>query len=86
LPGVHATCRIVAWVTCPTDIKDVFAIVAPALAEAKPAYNEWRGKDGRLYCRRTDGSTGLIIGGVGGALLGREIDHEGSKRKCVARR
>jgi hypothetical protein len=28
----------------------------------------------------------MIIGGVGGALLGREIDREGSKRKCVARR
>ena len=72
-------------VTCPTDIKDVFAIVAPAPAGAKPACKEWRGKDGRLYCRRTDGSTGLIIGGVAGALLGREIDREGSKRKCAAR-
>lgn len=34
----------------------------------------WRGRDGRTYCRRKDGTTGLIIGGAVGALLGREID------------
>ena len=60
------------------------AIVAPALmmptpAEAKRVYKEWRGKDGRMYCRRTDGTTGLIIGGVGGALLGRTIDTSGDR-------
>lgn len=60
------------------------ALVAPALmmptpAEAKRVYKEWRGKDGRMYCRRTDGTTGLIIGGVGGALLGRTIDTSGDR-------
>lgn len=34
----------------------------------------WRGNDGRYYCRRENGTTGLLIGGVGGALLGRTID------------
>jgi uncharacterized protein YcfJ len=34
----------------------------------------WRGRDGRYYCRRANGTTGLIIGAAGGALLGREID------------
>lgn len=34
----------------------------------------YRGSDGRYYCRRSDGTTGLIIGGVGGALLGNVID------------
>lgn len=34
----------------------------------------WRGRDGRYYCRKKDGTTGLIIGGAVGALLGREID------------
>lgn len=29
--------------------------------------------DYRDYCRRSDGTTGLIVGGVGGALLGREL-------------
>lgn len=34
----------------------------------------WRGEDGRYYCKRDNGTTGLIIGAAGGALLGREID------------
>lgn len=34
----------------------------------------WRGNDGRYYCRRDNGTTGLIIGGAAGALLGREVD------------
>lgn len=33
----------------------------------------WRGDDGRYYCRRSNGTTGLVVGGVAGALLGREI-------------
>jgi hypothetical protein len=33
----------------------------------------WRGDDGRAYCRRSDGTTGLLIGGAAGALLGREV-------------
>ena len=55
------------------------ALIAPAPAEAQRVYKEWRGKDGRRYCRRTDGTTGLIIGGVGGALLGRTIDTSGDR-------
>ncbi len=34
----------------------------------------WRGRDGRYRCRRSNGTTGLIIGGAAGALIGREID------------
>lgn len=34
----------------------------------------WRGRDGRYYCRRSNGTTGLLIGGAAGALIGREID------------
>ena len=34
----------------------------------------WRGDDGRYYCKRDNGTTGLIIGAAGGALLGRAID------------
>lgn len=33
----------------------------------------WRGNDGRNYCRRSNGTTGLLIGGAAGALLGREV-------------
>jgi len=42
-------------------------------------YKEWRGRDGRTYCRKSNGTTGLIVGGVGGALLGRTIDTEGDR-------
>lgn len=39
----------------------------------------WRGQDGRLYCRRSNGTTGLIVGGAAGALLGRAIDTRGER-------
>ncbi|MBU1257064.1 MAG: glycine zipper 2TM domain-containing protein [Alphaproteobacteria bacterium] len=42
-------------------------------------YKEWRGRDGRTYCRKSDGTTGLIIGAAGGALLGRAIDTRGER-------
>jgi uncharacterized protein YcfJ len=34
----------------------------------------WRGSDGRYRCKKSNGTTGLLIGGVGGALVGRTID------------
>ncbi|HSQ95995.1 MAG TPA: glycine zipper 2TM domain-containing protein [Croceibacterium sp.] len=34
----------------------------------------WRVDDGRYYCRKKDGTTGLIIGAAAGALLGHEVD------------
>ncbi len=42
-------------------------------------YREWRGKDGRTRCRKPDGTTGLVVGGVAGALLGRTIDTRGDR-------
>jgi hypothetical protein len=33
----------------------------------------YRGSDGRVYCKRGDGSTGLVIGAVGGAAIGNVI-------------
>lgn len=33
----------------------------------------YRGRDGRNYCKRSDGTTGLVIGAVGGGLLGNLI-------------
>lgn len=33
----------------------------------------WRGRDGRYYCKRSDGTTGLLIGGAAGALIGHGI-------------
>lgn len=39
----------------------------------------WQGRDGRTYCRRSNGTTGLIVGAGAGALLGRAIDTHGSR-------
>lgn len=39
----------------------------------------WQGNDGRYYCKKSNGTTGLIIGAAGGALLGRAIDTRGSR-------
>ena len=70
------------------------AALTPALA-AKPGdredYNRyydqngnyngpsWRGDDGRMYCRKRDGTTGLIVGAAAGALVGRAIDSRGDR-------
>ena len=49
-----------------------------------PSYQERRlssndevyvGRDGRYYCRRDDGTTGLIIGAGVGALIGNSLDN-----------
>jgi hypothetical protein len=34
----------------------------------------WRGDDGRYYCRRGNGTVGLVVGGALGALVGRQVD------------
>jgi hypothetical protein len=39
----------------------------------------YRGQDGRYYCRRSDGTTGLIVGGVAGGILGNIIAPGGSE-------
>ena len=39
----------------------------------------YRGRDNRYYCRRSDGTTGLIIGGLGGAVIGNSIAGGGSR-------
>ena len=39
----------------------------------------WRGRDGRVYCERDNGTTGLVVGAGVGALLGRTIDTRGDR-------
>jgi len=39
----------------------------------------YRGRDNRYYCRRSDGTTGLIVGGISGGLLGNSIAGGGSR-------
>lgn len=33
----------------------------------------WRGDDGRYHCRRSNGSTGTLVGGAAGALIGSQV-------------
>lgn len=49
---------------------------APVYAERRVGPNEriWRGNDGNYHCRRSDGTTGLIVGAAVGGLVGRELD------------
>lgn len=39
----------------------------------------YRGSDNRYYCRRSDGTTGLIVGGLAGGLLGNSLASGGSR-------
>jgi hypothetical protein len=33
----------------------------------------YRGRDGKYYCRRSDGTTGLIVGGIAGGVIGNVV-------------
>ncbi len=55
-------------------------IAIPTAADAQRyKYREWKGRDGRVYCRKSNGTTGLVVGGVAGALLGRTVDTGGDR-------
>lgn len=68
---------------CAASVAVPVTFVAPTdQAEARRdrrEYREWRGRDGRTYCRKPDGTTGLVVGAVGGALIGRTIDTRGDR-------
>ena len=54
---------------------------APAVAHDRGYYQgkTWRDSSGRLRCKRSNGTTGLIVGAAGGALVGRAIDTHGER-------
>ena len=54
----------------------------PSVAVARDGYYQgkvWRDSHGRLRCKRPNGTTGLIVGAAGGALVGRAIDTHGQR-------
>jgi hypothetical protein len=52
----------------------------PAFAQHATYHGKtWRGSDGRIYCRKPNGTTGLVVGGAAGALAGRAIAGRGSR-------
>jgi hypothetical protein len=57
-------------------------VAVPPAAFAGDGYYQgkvWRDSRGRLRCKRSNGTTGLIIGAAGGALVGRAIDTRGER-------
>lgn len=71
-----ASLLVPAALTVPVAVETGYS---KAEAQRNYRYREWRGRDGRYYCRKPNGTTGLIVGGVGGALLGRTIDTRGDR-------
>ncbi len=62
------------------------AMTLPAApAEAQRYYDRngnyvgptWRGRDGRYRCRKPNGTTGLLIGGAAGAIIGNQVAGRG---------
>ena len=54
----------------------------PSAAIARDGYYHgkvWKDSRGRLRCKRSNGTTGLIVGAAGGALVGRAIDTHGER-------
>ena len=54
----------------------------PSAAFAHNGYYQgktWRDSQGRLRCKRPNGTTGLIVGAAGGALIGRALDTRGER-------
>src|SRR3546814_16871222 len=69
-----ASLAIPAAFTIPTDKAE-----AKSHRHRHYEHREWRGRDGRTYCRKSDGTVGLLIGGAAGALAGRAIDTRGER-------
>lgn len=53
----------------------------PASAAPHAGYDGkvWRDSNGRLRCKKPDGTTGTIVGAASGALLGRAVDKHGER-------
>jgi outer membrane lipoprotein SlyB len=55
----------------------VVPVIPTTAASAQSGYyhgKTWRDSRGRLRCRRSNGTVGIIVGGAAGALVGRAVD------------
>ncbi len=65
----------------------IFALTVPTVPTAAVAHGRdgyyhgktWRDSQGRLRCKRPNGTTGLIVGGAGGARGGRALHTRGAR-------
>jgi hypothetical protein len=59
---------------------DRYYVDNPRYRERRLSSNDriYYGRDGRYYCRRGDGTTGLVVGGIAGGVLGTAIAPGGS--------
>ena len=63
------------------------SLTVPALPTVAAAHSNggyykgkvWQDSQGRYRCKRPNGTTGLIVGAAGGALIGRAIDTRGER-------
>lgn len=57
------------------------ALPTAAFAHRNQSYSgkTWVDSQGRTRCTRPNGTTGLIVGAAGGALVGRAIDTKGER-------
>ena len=54
--------------------------VTPAAAQSGYYHGRtWTDSHGRVRCKKKNGTTGLLVGAAGGALVGRAIDTHGSR-------
>ena len=61
-----------------TSMAAPMALPTPAMAQGYHG-KTWRDSQGRMRCKRPNGTTGLIVGAAGGALIGRAIDTRGER-------
>ena len=59
------------------------AMPSAALANSNGYYQgrTWQDSKGRLRCKRSNGTTGTVLGAAAGALLGRHVDRN-RKVRC----
>jgi len=72
--------RTIILALAATSLTVPVAVAIPAAAhQGYYKGKTWRDSHGRLRCKRSNGTTGLIVGAAGGALVGRAIDTRGER-------